>query len=234
MFLLDSRMKISYLLFAFILLSCLQKEPERQHSNNFSQKANESSPTAKQYMDYESFLDSVRIKRNRIKNYKAANRYFFDLMSDDISHYWYGTSWDFDGITEVPKTGSIACGYFVTTTLKQLGFKVQRYKLAQQAAAVIAKTLCTDVQTVEGYTGLKEKLGGVPDSSVLILGLDFHVGFLLKESDDKIYFLHSNYINRIGVVKESIDTSGALQNSKLYVVGSISDNERFIRQWINQ
>src|SRR5678815_5098001 len=33
----------------------------------------------------------------------------------EIFPSWYGTAWDFNGTTEVPQQGKIACGYFVST-----------------------------------------------------------------------------------------------------------------------
>src|SRR5215212_694349 len=39
---------------------------------------------------------------------------FINIVYDSIIPYWIGTKWNFNGITEVPQKGSIACGYFVT------------------------------------------------------------------------------------------------------------------------
>src|SRR5687768_5227389 len=32
---------------------------------------------------------------------------------EDVLPAWYGTGWDFNGTSEVPQQGKIACGYFV-------------------------------------------------------------------------------------------------------------------------
>ena len=61
----------------------------------------------------------------------------FNSMIDSIFPAWMGTNWDFNGTSNVPKQGEIACGYFVSTTLKHVGFNLNRYKLAQQAASVV-------------------------------------------------------------------------------------------------
>ncbi|MFT7592013.1 MAG: hypothetical protein ACI9UJ_001942, partial [bacterium] len=53
-------------------------------------------------------------------------------LVNSVFHFWYGTSWDFNGYTKTPNKGTVACGYFVSTTLKHIGFNVNRYKLAQQ------------------------------------------------------------------------------------------------------
>src|SRR5262249_4067776 len=52
----------------------------------------------------------------------------------EIFPAWYGTPWDFYGTTEVPQQGKIACGYFVSTVLRDAGWRVQRVRLAQQAS----------------------------------------------------------------------------------------------------
>jgi hypothetical protein len=62
----------------------------------------------------------------------------------EIFRSWYGTAWDFNGTTEVPQQGKIACGYFVTTVLRDAGWRVQRARLAQQASENIILSLTTD------------------------------------------------------------------------------------------
>jgi len=62
----------------------------------------------------------------------------------EIFPNWYGTGWDFNGTTEVPRQGKIACGYFVTTVLRDAGWKVQRARLAQQASENIVLSLTSE------------------------------------------------------------------------------------------
>ena len=40
-----------------------------------------------------------------------------DIIYNRLIPQWYGTPWDFHGTAEYPNSGSIACGYFVTTIL---------------------------------------------------------------------------------------------------------------------
>src|SRR5262245_48861455 len=40
---------------------------------------------------------------------------------NDLFPFWYGTDWDFSGVTETPNQGKIACGYFVSTLLRDVG-----------------------------------------------------------------------------------------------------------------
>jgi hypothetical protein len=49
--------------------------------------------------------------------------------------------WDYNGYTNTPKNGVIACGYFVSTTLKHFGFNLNRYDVAKKYSSSIVKTL---------------------------------------------------------------------------------------------
>lgn len=60
---------------------------------------------------------------------------------------WSGTPWNFYGTTETPQEGHIACGYFVSTLMRDAGFDVERVKLAQQASEYIVKTLAAPEDT---------------------------------------------------------------------------------------
>ena len=62
------------------------------------------------------------------------------------------------------------------------------------------------------------------------MGLDFHVGYLLKENNE-VFFIHSNYINQEGVKKESITESKAFVSKKYYIV-AITENEKLVEKWI--
>ncbi len=60
-------------------------------------------------------------------------RAFADKLAA-IHEDWMGTPWTFSGTSQTPKQGSIACGYFVTTTLQQAGIELDRIRLAQAAS----------------------------------------------------------------------------------------------------
>ena len=54
---------------------------------------------------------------------------FTDFLLNAIIPHWYGTPWDFNGHTSIPNQGEIACGYFVSTTLRDIGLKLNRFKM---------------------------------------------------------------------------------------------------------
>ena len=71
----------------------------------------------------------------------SVKKSFTELLLNKIIPYWYGTTWSFNGHTSKPNQGEIACGYFVSTTLKDMGLKLNRYCLAQKSPIDEAKFL---------------------------------------------------------------------------------------------
>ena len=63
---------------------------------------------------------------NKTEVIKLARASFIKLLEKDFFSIWNGTQWDFYGTTQVPQRGEIACGYFVTTVLRDMGVKIDR------------------------------------------------------------------------------------------------------------
>ncbi|MCP4439927.1 MAG: hypothetical protein GY810_13360 [Aureispira sp.] len=168
------------------------------------------------------------------KTIEQTKEYLYKILPEHVFYYWYGTTWDFNGTTEEPRKGKIACGYFVTTTLKHIGFDLPRYKLAQQPASIIIKTLCpsSSIKSYNSLSKLKAHIDKQP-LGLFIVGLDTHVGYLLH-ADDGLYFIHASYSGKRQVSKELWSKSQVLANSKLYMVGNLLDNNKLIKQWLEQ
>lgn len=161
-----------------------------------------------------------------------AKDYLYHTLTDSVFAYWYGTTWDFNGITEKPRKGKIACGYFVTTTLEHCGFTLPRVKLAQQAASVIIRTLCPkkSIKTFNQLEKLKQYLDTQPEG-VYIVGLDTHVGYLWN-TPENLHFVHASYSGNKQVSKELWNESIVLGKSKLFVVGNLLENMNLMNHWI--
>ncbi len=152
----------------------------------------------------------------------------------EILPSWYGTAWDFNGTTEVPQEGKIACGYFVTTVLRDAGWRVQRARLAQQASENIIRSLTTDgyvkrfrrVEINDFVNALKQWGAGI-----YLVGLDIHTGFIVNTGDE-VYFIHSSYVEPYKVVRERATESKILAASKYRVLGKISADDLFIEKWL--
>jgi hypothetical protein len=159
---------------------------------------------------------------------------FVTMLADSIIPYWYGTPWDFNGITETPGEGKIACGYFITTTLRDMGYKINRYKVAQMASMNIISALVQKKYTATYYGAsfdqfiAKLKLAG---RSFYVVGLDNHVGYLYHDGTE-LYFIHSTFVGKSCVMKELAAESSVLAASNYRITGNISADEAFLEKWI--
>jgi hypothetical protein len=219
-------------LFLLLCSGCHTQANEGKASIATTEKV--SAPEA-EHKAYEAFLKEVAAQRAELKGkpVSEAADYIHHLVSEDIAAYWTGTPWDFNGTTRTPGKGAIACGYFITNVLSDLGFKIQRVKLAQQASSQMIQTLTVNIGRLASIAALKAYLAKQKDNSVFIIGLDFHTGFMIK-TGEKYEFLHANYIGREGVVKENIDHSRALQASKSFMIGNLTANKSLLQQWVDK
>ena len=152
----------------------------------------------------------------------------------EIFPSWYGTAWDFNGTTEVPQQGKIACGYFVSTVLRDAGWRVQRARLAQQASEHIILSL-----TIESYVKRFRRvaIGDFVEAvkkwgaGIYVVGLDIHTGFIVNTGDE-VYFIHSSYVEPYTVVREKAIESKILAASNYRVLGKISADDLFIQKWL--
>ena len=147
---------------------------------------------------------------------------------------WFGTRWDFNGVSQTPGEGTIACGYFVSTVLRDAGFKVERVRLAQQASENIVRTLSPPdaIRTFRNQTpdDVIEALRAGEDG-LFAVGFDYHVGFVVKEGET-VTFCHSSWINSGGVACEDPASTGAWY-STYYVVGRLFDDPMLIA-WLEE
>lgn len=168
------------------------------------------------------FLDSIM------------NVFVFNLLNEIIP-YWYGTVWDFEGHTDIPNKGEIACGYFVSTTLRDMGLNLNRYRLAQadpltEAMTIAIKKRYISIFSMDNYSNVRDILQSL-DDGLYFVGLDYHVGYLYKK-DYQFYFIHSNYLDR-KVMIEKAEFSQAFY-SNYYYLTKISNNHDIALAWINQ
>lgn len=189
-------------------------------------------------LDYKAMKRRIanRLRSNLSKaNYRQqAPQDFVNILVDSLFPYWYGTPWDFNGYTETPRKGNIACGYFVSTTLRDMGLKINRYKIAQKAALGILKTFVKpeNILSFQEFDRMHAYLATSQKDEVFILGLDYHVGFVVRK-DQQLYFIHSNYFGKSQVEKEAFTASYSAQSSARFYLGSLTNNQVFINRWIS-
>jgi hypothetical protein len=146
----------------------------------------------------------------------------FHIITDSLAPYWYGTVWNFYGTTQTPNSGTIACGYFVTSLVRDAGIPVQRIRLAQQTASKIITTLCTP-KSIKKFADKQKMLayfGAYPNETLFIIGLDCHVGFVAKQNN-QLYFIHSSYVQPAVVKRELLQESVPINNSKMWMLGEL-------------
>lgn len=177
---------------------------------------------------------SIASNNNRVEILKQANDFWVSSVGTDLFFHWKNTSWDFNGTSTLPGEGSIACGFFVTTLLQDMDLDINRRKLTICASSEMMKSLVPHQQLLNlsylsysDFVNTMQKAG----KGVYIIGLDFHTGFILHDGTDT-WFIHSNYINRKGVVKELLENSATLRASKTKWVVSISTDRIFIERWL--
>jgi hypothetical protein len=163
---------------------------------------------------------------------KMARDYIFSEVVDEMFPQWFGTPWDFNGTTTVPKQGMIACGYFVTTVIQHSGFKIPRVKWAQMASESMIRKITKDIKRFHNapvsdvISYLKKKPDGL-----YIAGMDSHVGFVYKKGN-VMRFVHSNYYEaEIGVMSQELAGNNPLNDSHYRVIGRLFDDE-MMRKWI--
>lgn len=177
-----------------------------------------------------SYLGGDSTKQHKLVS--TAKDYMYTQLIDTIFPAWYGTEWDYNGYSNVPKKGQIACGYFVSTTLKHIGFNLNRYKLAQKYSSAIVKSLCYNIQYMRNNNTKKlfNYINTKPNQ-LYVIGLDNHVGFISKETSG-IYFIHSSYLEPVAVIKEKAESAEALIGSNLFVLGQLTENDVLLKNWL--
>ena len=147
---------------------------------------------------------------------------------------WIGTPWDFNGTAEKPGGGRIACGYYVATVLKDAGFQLDRYQLAQQPSenilrSFLEKDACvlTVGKPYEAFAAAIERA----QPGIYLIGLDTHVGFLVI-GGNRFRFMHASGSKPWCVVDEGRDEAGVLQRSNWRLLGNLTADPHLLRRWL--
>lgn len=154
------------------------------------------------------------------------------ILADRILPAWNGTPWSMSGTALAPGRRSIACGYLVSTALEHAGLRVERRRLAQQAAEHVVVSLVPPENIARfRREPLDRFIGRVARSGdgVYLVGLDRHIGFLIVDGE-RIHFHHSS--RSVGaVLREPARLSDALATSSYRVVGKLFSRE-LVRSWL--
>ncbi len=162
-------------------------------------------------------------------------RSHLNQMLPFLCEFWYGTNWDYNGVSVEPGSGKIACGYFVANILHDLGFKFSRNALGRLPASKIIRTFIKNDSLIKTINNKEisrlEKAVKQMGKGVFLIGLDYHVGFLLYETDS-IYFIHSSFFTPQKVVKENIHKCEALRYSDIFMIGKLFCDDLILKKWL--
>ena len=225
-------------LFLLTLISfngCTSKEKQIKHPVLKTQAS------AKLSINYDSCKAAIQLNKQKQKSLWhnlskiAKEKIFTAAVTETIIPSWIGTAWDFNGTSETPQQGNIACGYFVTTVLRDAGLAVSRVKLAQCASEQMITTLIQSKYIIRfSNIAMEDFIKAIKKDGygLYIVGLDNHTGFIYNDGKD-IYFIHSTFIGTRNVQKENAATNQILKQSKYKVLGKISSDEKILERWTN-
>ena len=162
---------------------------------------------------------------------------FTNQLVDKIIPHWYGTPWSFGGHTTIPNEGKIACGYFISTTLRDMGIKLNRFTLAQKSPIDEAKMISCGavISQVTQDTPEKaiEEIDSLTKEGLYFIGFDEgHVGYLLKR-DGALFLIHSNYFSPVSVCMESLKESRVFKKFTKFHIVAISHNDTLLQRWLD-
>src|SRR6188474_3208784 len=104
-----------------VVFSCIDTLEKQESRNATSQSINFTC----NYSEYKENCKKLFIQYK--KNPVLLNKQLLlNNIRDSLFTCWLGTPWDFYGTTQTPGKGKIACGYFVTTLLRDMGASVNR------------------------------------------------------------------------------------------------------------
>lgn len=163
---------------------------------------------------------------------------FANQLVDQIIPHWYGTPWSFGGHTAIPNQGKIACGYFISTTLRDMGININRYTLAQKSPIDEAKMISCGaiIHNIVQDTPEKafEEIDGLTEEGLYFIGFDEgHVGYLLKRKG-KLFLIHSNYLSPVSVCMETLEESRVFKRFSKFHLVPISHNDALLQRWLDK
>ena len=194
------------------------------------------------YADTKADVDQLRKRLN--EGLRLGNISFDSIKAEFTNHlvykiipHWYGTPWSFEGHTALPNQGKIACGYFISTTLRDMGIKLNRYKLAQKSPIDEAKIIsCGSViYSVVQETPEKafEEIDRLTKEGLHFIGFDKgHVGYLLKRKGE-LFLIHSNYLSPGSVCIEPLAESRVFKSFSKFHLVDISNNDLLLQLWLD-
>jgi hypothetical protein len=140
--------------------------------------------------------------------------------------FWYGTKYDFNGTSQIPQRGKIACGYFVSGILADIGFQLNKRKFGQMSSEQLIRKIIHK-NYIKRFSKISadkfwHKMEKLPDG-IFIIGLDTHIGFLRKNGNE-FDFIHASRLGQSCVLSENAKQSRTIKKSKVKIIGLLSED----------
>ena len=164
----------------------------------------------------------------------SESRTLLESILPEMMRCWLGTQWDYNGISETPGEGKIACGYFVNTIMRDAGFSLPRIKLSQQPSqTILGAFVPRDSMTIRTGMDYSAFHGLILSKAtgIYIVGLDKHVGFIVHDGSE-LHFIHASGSAPWCVVDESKENAVALQTSHYRVIGNVTAQDSTLKKWL--
>lgn len=225
---------VIFVLFIFIVNSC--NKDSQSNSSHLPKKE----VVAKAYPKVLAAIDQRRksykkeFYENKSTQLLKAQNYLESQLVEEVLPLWLGTEWDYNGTTTTPRSGKIACGYFVTTTLHQVGFQFNRSLLAQQASLYILQSFCKEENIKRiGHNNTKALFNYLnnDNNKIYLCGLDNHVGYIIKQ-DGQWYAFHASGLPPYQVVKEPLNECPAYLQSQNFFIAPLFKEGYMLSSWI--
>ncbi len=170
-------------------------------------------------------IEAARLEFAATPDREAARAYLYDAVTTRLIPAWHGTPWTFYGHADVPGVEPVACGYWVASVLRDVGFRVDRDPLGRQASERILLTFAAK-KTLRHF-------GDSPPETVVEwaekqgrglwgVGLANHAGLLWNDGEE-VRFCHSNYGGGRGPMCENALFSGPFHTSYTVVASMLAD-----------
>lgn len=177
---------------------------------------------------YAELVAAIEADRHVFAGYDArdqARAYLREAITRHLIPAWAGTPWAFYGTAKAPGEGDIACGYWVASILRDVGFRVNRDQLGRQASEKILLTFAEPARlrhyprrpVTEVITWVRQAGEGLWGA-----GLANHAGFVWNDGQE-VYFCHSNYNGVRGPECEVADQSWAFNTSYTVIASLLED-----------
>lgn len=198
--------------------------------------------------DYQQTVaDNATYTRELLQSYRAAEseeqkksvllktrNHIYNLFSDQLFSYWYGTKYGAQGNTSLPRTGETSPTNFVATLMQDANFNVDRVALAQQSPQNMLLTFC-DKKYIRQYNNesmdnFVQHLHEIGTGLYLLALDDTNIGFLTINSCGT-RFVHASPTFS-GVKNEDAALSDVIRDAKKRSIAMLLDSDWTVRKWL--